>query len=446
MLAVLIKKLGALIEKLMTQIVSPTSIEVYGIVQSTVWNITIFSIFMYIAQQIHMSLIHMPNDFSPNHLKWLFFKSSFWFGSVDEGLVGETTLPMLSLIINTFIGLMFITFFFGSIVVMIQDIMDEVGTDPWVLAWLKSNYILIILCGILLVTSINYLPVKTEPIAWGGPKNIALLPILAQDQGFFAEEGLTTRRKDIQTGKIAMDTLIKGGIDIAILVETNIAFIESPSDSNLKVISIIGEKYDDAMLGRKNNITITAKDLEGKRIGYTPDTTSHTLGVNLSNISLKEYMPIDGELDAESLWQPFRYNVKAGLNDHVIELDDDTIYKAYAIIVVREDYAQNHEDEIEKYLKALIKAERYLDENEDDVKNIFSTNLNISIDVLEDHWSEYTFKVHLSDNLSKDITNERKLISSIVADYKGKPIPEYADVIAPEYLREIDKERVVGVR
>ena len=435
---VLIKNFGALIEKWITKIESPTSITVYDIVQSTLWNITIFSIFIYIAQQIHMSRIHIPNDFSPDHLKWLFFKSSLWFGSVDEGLVGEATLPMSSLIINTFIGLMFITFFFGSLVVMIQDIMDEVGTDPWVLAWLKSKYILIILCGILLVTSINYLPAKTEPITWGGPKNIALLPILAQDQGFFAEEGLTTRRKDIQTGKIAMDTLITGGIDIAILVETNIAFIESPSDSNLKVISIIGEKYDDAILGRKNNITITAKDFEGKRIGYTPDITSHTLGANLSNISLKEYMPIDGELDAESLWQPFRYTVKAGLNDHVID-------KAYAIIVVREDYAQNHEDEIEKYIKALIKAEKYLDENEDYVKNIYSTNLNIPIDVLEDHWSEYTFKVHLSDNLSKDIAKERKLISGIVTDYKGKPIPEYTDV-APEYLKKVDPNRVVGFR
>ena len=301
---------------------------------------------------------------------------------------------------------------------------------------------------------------KEDTIKWGGPKNIAMLPILAQDQGFFAEEGLIAERNDIQTGKMAMDALISGDIDIAVLVETNIAFIEFQPGSNLKVISIIEEKYDDAILARKDNGITTAKDLEGKRLGLTPATTSHAFaiqyleseGVDLENVTIVNMPPpsiqaalINGELDAGSLWQPLRYNVKAALGDNITEMNDNTAYKAYAILVVNEDYAKDHEDEITKYIKALIKAEQYLNENQEEAQGILAREIDIPLDILKTIWDEYELEVHISKELLDTIENEGRWIVETQQEHKGKAIPEYSDVMAPEYLKKIDATRVEGV-
>lgn len=300
---------------------------------------------------------------------------------------------------------------------------------------------------------------KKSTIIWGCPKNIAMLPILAQVKGFFAKEGLNAQRQDIQTGKMAMDGLINGSIDFGVLVETNIAFIKFQPGVDLKIICIISEKFDDAIMARKDHGITNPKDLEGKRLGLTYATTSHAFaiqylmakGVDLSEVTIVNMPPpsiqaalINGELDAGSLWQPFRYNVAATLKDSSIEMKDTTTYKAYAIIVARGDYLQKHKNETVRFFKALIRAEQYLKKNLKESQQILSKEIAIPLDILKTVWNEYYLKIHMSKELLSSIEKEGKWIVETQSEFEGKGIPNYKEVFALEYLKIVDRKRVKG--
>ena len=77
-----------------------------------------------------------------------------------------------------------------------------------------------------------------------------MLPIIAEQQGLLTKAGLSAKRQDIQTGKLAMDAVNSGSLDIGIIVDTNIAFIKF-QPAKLKVVAVIAEKSDDAIIARK---------------------------------------------------------------------------------------------------------------------------------------------------------------------------------------------------
>ncbi|MGF1480816.1 MAG: ABC transporter substrate-binding protein [Cyanophyceae cyanobacterium] len=293
-------------------------------------------------------------------------------------------------------------------------------------------------------------------ITWGGPKNISMLPILAQEQGYFAEAGLETERQDIQTGKQTLDTLISGNIDFGIVVEPTIATIKFQPGTDIKVIAVIQEKFDDAIVARKDKGINSAKDLEGKTLGLTYTTTAQMFaveylqsqGVDLDKVEMINMPPpaiqaavVNGELDAGSMWQPFRYNTADTLGDNGIVMNDP-IYKAYAIVAVRADFAEENPEAIESFLQALIEAEEYLEENPQEAQEILAREIDIPLEVLQLAWEEYEVGVSMSGGLLDTITKQGEWVASTEPEFQDQPLPDYEETIAPEFLKGIDSQRV----
>lgn len=294
--------------------------------------------------------------------------------------------------------------------------------------------------------------------SFGGPKNIDMLPILADNLGFFEDYGLNMERNDIQTGKRVMDALIKGDMDFGVLVDSNIAFIKLQDDNpGIEVIAIIEEKFDDAIIAQKNRGIYSPEDLKGKRIGITAGTTSHMFalfyltdkGINPSEVEFVNMPPpsiqaalINGNLDAGSIWQPYRYNVIKELGDDVVEFNDKEVYKSFAIIAVRKDFAQENPEVIDRFLRAIIEAEEYYDQHPDEVIQMMSEETDIPLDVLKTVWSEYILEISLKDELLDLIKNEGKRIIESEEAFRNKKLPDYEDSFNPVFLEKIDASRV----
>ena len=294
-----------------------------------------------------------------------------------------------------------------------------------------------------------------ESITWGGPKNISMLPILAQEQGYFAEAGLDATRQDIQTGKQTLDTLISGKIDFGVVVEPTIATIKFQPGTDIKVIAVIQEKFDDAIVARKDKGINSAKDLEGKTLGLTYTTTAQVFaveylesqGVDLSKVKITNMPPpaiqaavVNGELDAGSMWQPFRHNTATALGEDGVVMNDP-LYKAYAIVAVREDFAAENPEVVKSYLKALIEADTYLQENPQPAQELLAREIDIPLDVLQLAWEEYDVGVGLSKGLLEAIAKEGKWVAT-QPEFEGKPLPNYQEVIDPQFLKAVDSDRV----
>jgi NMT1/THI5 like len=59
------------------------------------------------------------------------------------------------------------------------------------------------------------------------------------------------------------------------IVETNIALVKFQEGADIKVITSITEKYDDAIVARRDRGISKPKDLEGKMLAILPGTISH---------------------------------------------------------------------------------------------------------------------------------------------------------------------------
>jgi ABC-type nitrate/sulfonate/bicarbonate transport system substrate-binding protein len=295
-------------------------------------------------------------------------------------------------------------------------------------------------------------------VSWGGPKNISMLPIIAEKKGFFTKEGLNIKRQDIQTGKLAMDAVNSGSIDIGVIVDTNIAFIEF-KPAKLKVVAVIAEKSDDAIIARKDKGITNAKQLEGKTVGVTFGTTSQAMtmaylqskGVNISKVNFVNQPPpalqtalIKGDIDAAALWQPLRFNTKVALKDNALELRDNPPHRANVLVVVREDYAKKHQKEINNFLKAMIDAEEYTQKNQKEAQSILAEEVGIPANVLSMSWNEYTLNVSMTKNLLTGLENQGKWIIDTQTEFKQKSLPKYAEVLAPEFLKQVKTGKVVG--
>jgi ABC-type nitrate/sulfonate/bicarbonate transport system substrate-binding protein len=309
-------------------------------------------------------------------------------------------------------------------------------------------------------TSASNAPTSTTgtALSWGGPKNIAMLPIIAEQQGFLTKAGLTAKRQDIQTGKLAMDAVNSGSLDIGIIVDTNIAFIKF-QPAKLKVVAVIAEKSDDAIIARKDKGITTAKQLEGKKLGITFGTTSQAMtmaylqsqGVNISKVTFVNQPPpalqaalTKGDIDAAGLWQPLRFNAKTALKDNAVELRSNPPYKARALVVVREDYAKNHQQEISKFLTAMIEAENYAKTNQQEAQATLSKEVGIPANVLSAAWSEYNLNVSMSKDLLTGLEKQGKWIIATQPEFKQKPAPKYAEALDPTFLKQVKADKVTG--
>jgi NitT/TauT family transport system substrate-binding protein len=297
--------------------------------------------------------------------------------------------------------------------------------------------------------------VNSQTYTFGGPKNINMLAIVADDLGIFDKYNLDVKRVDIQTGKMTMDALMKGDIDFGVLVDSNIAFINFQGDPGIEVIATIVDKYDDALVANKDSISHD-KDFENKRIGITAGTTSHVFavsylkdrGIDLSKVEFVNMPPpsiqaavINGNLDAGSLWQPFRYNVEKEKGNKAATYNDKDIYNAKILIAVRKDFAKENPEAVERFLRSLIDVENYFHANPEKVSKTMAKELNMPLNIINIIWDEYSFKVHMDKELLDTVEKQAEWIVEL-DDFKGKQIPDYEDSFNIRFLEKIDAARV----
>ena len=324
---------------------------------------------------------------------------------------------------------------------------------------MKKSYFVFLALMLVLVVLTGCRKKPELKVSWGGPKNISMTPIIAAQKGYFQEEGLNVETKYLQTGKIAMDALLSKDTDFSVLVESNVAFIKYQPGADIQVICSIEEKFDDAIVARKDKGINTPKDLEGRTLAVLIGTTSHIFAdrfiryhnldaskiniINLSPPSIQASI-MTGDIEAGSIWQPYRYNVQKAIGEKAIQFNDKEIYKAYAIMAVRKEFAEKNGDIIKGFLRALIKAENYIRSHKNEAISILAKEMNIDPEVLSAVWDEYIIRVRLDDELQKLIKEEGNWIKETQRGFENKAVPSYEGVINASFLREVDPNKVVG--
>ena len=198
------------------------------------------------------------------------------------------------------------------------------------------------------------------------------LVYLAENQGYFSDEGLRLDSKKFDWGKDALLEVLENRADIAFAYTTPIVMEALHQQPACILASLHRSTHSMALVGRHDRGIQTLSDLKGKRIGYMAGTNLEyfvitlldAVGLDTTEVSLidvpREDMKVfiqQGKIDAGVLFDIELIALQSELPHQSYAIFYGHSYAETSFLVSNEQFVKSHPDTIKKVLKALVKAE-----------------------------------------------------------------------------------------
>jgi NitT/TauT family transport system substrate-binding protein len=277
--------------------------------------------------------------------------------------------------------------------------------------------------------------------------SIGTLPLLAADQnGFFAEEGIELDTYQFRGGAPTVQALASGSIDICVCAGDHAVRLSSRGLS-AKIIAGLTERHGYAMLARGDSEVTGLEDFLGRTLGITsPGSLTDNsarfvlgdLGINpdrdLTFASIGVGIPMRAALDTGSIdvglfTTPDVQAVMAGGDYKIIYDFRDWDYTALDLIALDRFLSANG-DAARSFLRAVIRAQNLLNEELRNVLSEMYTNFDAAlIDQLVEEIPESLAQGGIVSTGGFD-----RMISVLGANEPELSEITYDDVVTREYL------------
>jgi len=279
------------------------------------------------------------------------------------------------------------------------------------------------------------------------------LVYVAEDQGYFEENGLEVTIKDYESGKAAADALIDGEADIS--TSAGFVFVSNSFDhADLRVLGTVATAEVKELVARKDKGITTIDDLIGKKIGVTKKSGGEfSLGTFLifnglsdQDVEIVDLKPSEiveaisnGDIDAAFTWDPNVYNIKEELGDNAISWPGGQDF--YFVLLTQEDWIENNPAAAKRFMKSLVEAEDYIKDNPKEAKEFVKDRFGYESDYMDYSWPEQEFAVILKQAMLIAFEDQaRWRIKNNLSDKKD--VPNYLNFIYLDALGGVKPEAV----
>ena len=288
------------------------------------------------------------------------------------------------------------------------------------------------------------------------PSLTAALNIIANQQGYFSQQGVDAEIRVIDSGGQAVAMMLNDEIDIS---ESTIFSLVSNSFNrrDFKIytqVSISGN--DNMIVARKDKGIQKITDLKGKRVGvskggfphYVLDLMLLNAGVDSKTIHLivgeidRLYQMLSsGELDAACLFGGWIDKATADLKENAVLFHDEELVRVTVVHAAKTRTFERSPELFSRILKAYVKAEEYVKKNPAAALKTVVEYLKLDMRNAQKVWKPKMFHVALEQSLIKDMENMAQW--QIDTGLQTSPtIPNYLDFIHFRNLTEVDSKRV----
>jgi NitT/TauT family transport system substrate-binding protein len=320
------------------------------------------------------------------------------------------------------------------------------------------NKTAIIVAFAAIIASISGSPAAAELLKARMAQNLSPISgvvIVAKTKGIFEKHGLDITVSNFTSGKQCLDTVVGGGADIATTAEAPttaaamakqpIAFLARMEYSDLKTV-----------VGVKSGIK-TPADLKGKKIAFTAGTGSEVYtaallkktgltpkDVTLINLRPQEMLPAlaAGSIDAMDTWEPHISNAKKALGAAVAEIDTKGVYSETFNIVVTRSYLEKNKVLMEKFIAAMIDAEKWMKANRNDAITVVAQAVGMKREDLAALWDGFVYHVVLDDKQIGVLKTHAAWRLASGNHPPGATMPDFLKVIDDGPLKKVDPTRV----
>lgn len=285
-------------------------------------------------------------------------------------------------------------------------------------------------------------------VAFTGQPQSTLVHV-AQAQGFFAAQGLKVEPVMATFGKEALKAVLDGKADIGTVAETPIMFSVLQGAPILVIANIESSSVNNGVIARKDAGIQKAGDLKGKRIGITPGTTSdffldslltaHGLArKDIQVVALKpeemQHALVGGRVDAVSTWNYPLTSIRRLLGEKGTLLLDREIYTETFNLVATQDFVRTHPQAVQRFLQALILAERFVRQSPEAAQLTMARATNNELSLVQEVWQAFHYQVGLDQTLLITLEDEtRWAMRTRLTDRTD--MPDYTQHLYPDALK-----------
>jgi NitT/TauT family transport system substrate-binding protein len=325
----------------------------------------------------------------------------------------------------------------------------------------------VILVTVIILSSFVYL--SSQKPYEGNIENITLgliphefdsLIYIAYDQQYFIKNGLNVNFKNYTSGLNAVNGMLNGESDISSASEFVLVGKVMQNEDNLLSFGSVSKYLSLDLIARTDKGINSISDLKGKTIAVSFGSNQQFFlgrflelnGINLNQVTLIDMsIPeqskslVNGTVDAIISFQPYINQIESLLGDKIVRWSAQADQLSYAEVYCTRDWAMSHSDIIVRFLKALVQAEKFTLNNNDQAEAIVTKSLNYTNPQTESIWSDYQFSVTIDQSLVIALQDEAQWI--INNHFTNKTTtPNMLDYIYIDGLAAVKPESVNIIR
>lgn len=286
----------------------------------------------------------------------------------------------------------------------------------------------------------------------------AALAQIAQQRGFYADQGLVASPLIFNYGKPALEAVVAGKADFATVAETPTMFAIMNGAPIAIVATIQISKKSHAIVARRDSGVSAPEHLVGKRVAVTLGTSGDfyldafllTREIPRDRIEVVNLRPEElpralarGEVDAVATWPPYLVQAEREAGGNGVTFMDDEIYTLRFNLVSRKDLVRQHPEKVKKMLRALLTAEEFARGNPQDAQRLVAEFCGMDLQTVRELWGANSFRLSLEQGLLLSLEDESQWA---VANglTRNRSIPNYLEFVYLDGLRSV-APKAVGI-
>jgi ABC-type nitrate/sulfonate/bicarbonate transport system substrate-binding protein len=287
------------------------------------------------------------------------------------------------------------------------------------------------------------------------PGEASIFVAVAKD--LFTQAGVKVVDRKMPSGRLTMDAMLSGSLNIATPVETGPMFAIA-NGTELAILAQISTNQEEVKPAVRTDAGIrSAKDLKGKRLGYGAGSSNQFAmynwlkagGVAASHVTLVNLQPADlvsalvsGGIDVAFTWEPFlTAAVDKGMGKIAV-VDGQNLYQSRLLLVARPTWANANIDGTAKLLRALTTASAWMKSNRAEAVKITADAIGMDVNALEPIFDRWSFEVELSEDLVKAFDAQFAWAAEAKLLPEGTKKPNYAASFFPDAAKTVNLKGV----
>lgn len=271
--------------------------------------------------------------------------------------------------------------------------------------------------------------VAPDEIKIATSKNLwCALTLIADKKNFFFDENIRVTLTYQAAGRLNMEALVAESVDVANVVEVNVANQAIAGNPNLSVLGSIVHAKDFSVVVRSQLSITKPEQMNGIRIGFAPGTGSEIFlyeflkshGIETTDVTLVKIPPtgiVDqftrgGEVDAVVSWEPFVSTMVKQSSVAPTVFHDKDEYTGLMSIAVRQDWGKKYSDLVKRIIASYRRTEEFVKKNPKESQEIIHAETGIPLPDVIELWRHFDFSVRITDKEEIELT--RKVMSTLL--------------------------------